>query len=848
MKEIQQDGFRFRAWKLSIVAGILISAFCLPIGIQADAVISTELTEKLAVDGEAEFFVVMSEKADLKHAYTLKTKLEKGWYVFNTLTEIADRSQAEVRKWLDENGYAYRPFWVSNKILVTGDLHAVTTLAARDDVSVLRLNQTYQAIDPKTNADAYDAPAGRAVEWNLLQIRADDVWSTWGITGSGIVVMGADTGVDWDHPALIDHYRGWDGAVADHNYNWFDATGTYPTVPDDGHGHGTHTVGTMVGDDGGANQIGVAPGAQWIGFKNMTNSGSGDDATFTKGFEWAIAPTDLNDANPNPVMAPHVINNSWGYWGGNDPEFEDETAACRAAGIMVEVSSGNEGSSCATLRSPSDYFDVFTTGSTDLGGGISGFSSRGPSDLYPDIEKPEVVAPGDDIRSSVPGGGYEGGWSGTSMAGPHTCGLAALIWSATPGLIGDITGTEYIIEQTAISTINGSCPPWINVPNNVYGWGEINCFAAVGTQYGTPIPTQAPTSTPTPVPTVPACAILVVDDDNNAPDVRSYFTDALTALGYFYNVYDVGTGSGNGPDAAWMGEHDAVVWFSGDAYGGPSAGPNSTDEGQLTTYLDGGGRLFLSSQDYLYDMTLTSFGSNYLGIASYDSDNGDATVKYGVSGDPVGHGLGPYTLSYPGTFTDYGDIVEPILAASTAFTSASGGGNNLDIDYSNGAYKTVFFGTSFVPVAENSAANGDELMQAIMTFLDICDQDTPTPMPTNTPTPLPTDTPVPPTDTPVPPTDTPTPLPTDTPIPPTDTPVPPTDTPLPCIHHGDVNFSDTHTAMDAQLTFLITVGVYTPNFDEACAADCNGDGSVTATDAQLIFGAVFGGSCVDPIS
>ncbi len=87
-----------------------------------------------------------------------------------------------------------------------------------------------------------------------------------GYTGQGMVVAGNDTGLYYQHPALIRQYRGCQDpptcSVIDHNFNWWDATGLYPTVPDDGHGHGTHTTGTMVGDDGAGNQIGMAPGAQ----------------------------------------------------------------------------------------------------------------------------------------------------------------------------------------------------------------------------------------------------------------------------------------------------------------------------------------------------------------------------------------------------------------------------------------------------------------------------------------------------------------------------------------------------------------------------------------------------------
>ena len=215
----------------------------------------------------------------------------------------------------------------------------------------------------------------------------------------------------------------------------------------------------------------------------------------------------------------------------------------------------------------------------------------------------------------------------------------------------------------------------------------------------------------------PLPCILLVDDDNDAPDTAPYFTAALDTLGYDYDVFD--TAGGGGPSAAELAGYSIVIWFSGDAYGG-TAGPNSSDETNLATYLDGGGKLFLSSQDYLYDMDLTPFGQTYLGIGSYTNDSGNATTKYGVSGDPIGGGLGPYALTYPSGFSDYGDIVNAASGASVAFRSASSGGNGLDIDKDGGDWQTVFFGTDWVPIYNNNAANGRQVLDRILTWFGGC--------------------------------------------------------------------------------------------------------------------------------
>ena len=131
------------------------------------------------------------------------------------------------------------------------------------------------------------------------------------------MVANIDTGVQYNHPALVNQYRGnLGGASFDHNYNWFDPSSVCPSpVPCDNNNHGTHTMGTMVGDDGGTNQIGVAPGARWIAAKGCeTNNCS--DAALLASAQWILAPTDLNGSNPRPDLRPDIVNNSWGGGGG----------------------------------------------------------------------------------------------------------------------------------------------------------------------------------------------------------------------------------------------------------------------------------------------------------------------------------------------------------------------------------------------------------------------------------------------------------------------------------------------------------------------------------------------------
>ncbi|MEV5766724.1 S8 family serine peptidase [Micromonospora sp. NPDC052213] len=104
-----------------------------------------------------------------------------------------------------------------------------------------------------------------APEWGVTKIGADKVWNEHHTRGEGVVVASLDTGVQFDHPALVNSYRGNGGGKAfDHAYNWFDPSGGCAAAPCDTQSHGTHTVGTTVGGDRAGNRIGVAPGATWI--------------------------------------------------------------------------------------------------------------------------------------------------------------------------------------------------------------------------------------------------------------------------------------------------------------------------------------------------------------------------------------------------------------------------------------------------------------------------------------------------------------------------------------------------------------------------------------------------------
>jgi subtilisin family serine protease len=296
------------------------------------------------------------------------------------------------------------------------------------------------------------------------------------------VVANIDTGVQYDHTALVNQYRGnLGGGSYDHNYNWYDPSNIcgYPSlIPCDNMGHGSHTMGTMVGDDGAGNQIGVAPGARWIAAKGCETDYCSDFALLASA-QWVLAPTDLSGGNPRPDLRPNVVNNSWGGGGGN-PWYQEMVQAWVASGIFPAFSNGNMGPGCGSSGSPGDYPESYSAGAFDINDTIAWFSSRGPS-AFGGI-KPNLAAPGVDVRSSVPYNDY-GYNSGTSMASPHVAGTVALMWSAAPALLGDIPSTRDLLDQTAIDTPDASCEPYPGADygdnNNVWGEGKLDAFVAV---------------------------------------------------------------------------------------------------------------------------------------------------------------------------------------------------------------------------------------------------------------------------------------------------------------------------------------------------------------------------------
>ena len=443
---------------------------------------------------EAEFMVILADQADLSGAALLPTKAEKNRFVRDALWNKKQTTQGSILTWLQNRKLEHRSYYIVNAVWVKGRYEDALALASRTDVARVEGNPQVRGLpeDVKESSAPSQPSAPNGIEPGISYTHAPSVWAE-GFTGQGIVVASADTGFRWTHNAIKPHYRGWDGVNADHDFNWHDSIhsgggicGHDSPAPCDDFFHGSHTLGTAIGDDGGVNQIGMAPGAQAIGCRNM-NVGVGQPSTYLECMEFFLAPYPVggDPSQGDPTKAPDVTINSWGCptsEGCSALTLQAGVEAQRAAGISMVVAAGNSGSSCSTVTDPPSLYDAsYTVGalntSTDT---IASFSSRGPVTVDGSMRiKPDICAPGTNTRSASNSSDTAYTFaSGTSMATPHIAGAVALLWSAHPELKNNPDATEPIINDTAVhisSTACGTSGP----PNNVYGWGRVDILAAV---------------------------------------------------------------------------------------------------------------------------------------------------------------------------------------------------------------------------------------------------------------------------------------------------------------------------------------------------------------------------------
>jgi subtilisin family serine protease len=365
-------------------------------------------------------------------------------------------------------------FWITNAVLLTvntdrvplSDVARIEGVEAVHENAEFTLDRGVSEGSPVLGAASDDVAAANSYTYGLEQINAPTAWGNYGTQGEGASVAVLDTGVDADHPDL---------SVA--KWQEFDSDGNpVDSQPNDGQGHGTHVSGTATGSANPAGDVpafGVAPNADLYGVKVLDDSGGGSFAQIIAGMQWAVQ----EDAD--------IISMSLGATGFYD-QMIDPVRNAHDAGTVVITSAGNSGD--GSSGSPGNVYDSIAVGASNSNQGIAGFSSgevvdtasdwsSAPDDWPSEYTVPTIAAPGVDTLSSVPGGGYDDTYSGTSMAAPHVSGAVALAESATNRSLAP-SEIEEALEATAFKPSDAPSPP--GERDTRYGSGIIDADALTG--------------------------------------------------------------------------------------------------------------------------------------------------------------------------------------------------------------------------------------------------------------------------------------------------------------------------------------------------------------------------------
>lgn len=445
------------------------------------AVITPELAQEIAVRTSGDEIPVIIQLADrVDHRpFALRDRRLRSNRLQRALKTKADQTQPPLRQQLERLGARkQRQLWLINSIATSIPVWAIDELARNPAVGRIQ----YDAIVPLgvTNKSAAVSTA-----WNLSAIHVEEVWAL-GQTGSGVVVANMDTGVDPSHPDLAGKWRGGSNS-------WFDPYLQHST-PYDFSGHGTQTMGLIVGGATSGTAIGVAPDARWIATKIYNDAGQGTLSNIHLAFQWLMDP----DGNPATIDAPDVVNASWGLAGGAigscNLEFNEDVHALNTAGIAVVFSGGNDGPADATSVSPANNPDGYSAGAVDQALAVASQSSRGASGCDGTIF-PRLAAPGVNVVSSdLSFGGLPiyASVSGTSFAAPHVAGSMALLAAAFPAA----TVAELEAALTATANDLGAAGA-----DNMFGYGLTNALAAYNLLAANTGAGRAPSITSSPVTT-----------------------------------------------------------------------------------------------------------------------------------------------------------------------------------------------------------------------------------------------------------------------------------------------------------------------------------------------------------
>jgi subtilisin family serine protease len=597
-----------------------------------------------------QYWIILQDQADTSNKIPNSRWAEKGWYVYNALTAKANATQKPLfaqLATLQQQGQVstVKSFWIINSIMVIGDLNSAQAMAADPAVRIVREPGQYHLLDspqgsvPSLSSQAeailHGALAGTksqpgftnplTIQHNISEVHAPEAWAL-GYDGTGVTVENMDTGVRWTHEALYSHYR---GVVAPpdpsniHDYNWFDGFNGLAEPGDDG-GHGTHTMGTIVGsqESGGTfGNIGVAKGAQWISVR-ICNHIYCDFQAILSGFQWTLAPTRVDGTEPRPDLRPRISSNSWGTSDCSGPVFQTAVTNWVNAGIFPDFANGNNGPGAGTVSALAAYADSWGTGALDTSGSnwaIADFSSRGPS-CWDGSIRPQAIAPGVQICSAYNTSDttYNCSLSGTSMSTPHIAGAVVILLQKNP----DLAVAQYMYALTSTAFFS---PTWGVQPNNDYGWGLIQIDAALNSipSGGTPVPTRTATNTVTGTP--PTATNTRTSTPTHTP------TPCQSALDYDHFETTGATIVPGTDDMGLYADDDAVLVnlpFSFTFYGSTFSTVSVTSNGQLD---------FVAVDPYGDINCMPDYYATYAILAHWDDLRTDG--QSGCSAYPTGCGV-----------------------------------------------------------------------------------------------------------------------------------------------------------------------------------------------------------------
>ena len=451
----------------------------------AEQKVEQAVWDAFAADEVVDVLVMFQQRADTKAAVkqnkqaakqegmsAYKQLQQQRSAVVTTLKNTAWSSQQDVKEYLAEQKKqgqvkAVNDYYIVNAISATVTEEVATELAAYPEVEAIQLNQSHQL--PKLEEKTLEESVA---EWNIDRIKAPAAWEK-EAKGDGAVVALIDTGIEWAHAALKTKYRGYQAETdtVDHTFSWFDTSGE-SAEPVDDNGSGTMMTGLVVGGDAD-NQIGVAPDAKFIGVKAF-HDGATTDADLLAAAEWVLAPVDA-EGNTRVDMAPDIVVNAWSMGPGENEWFRQAVQEWRHAGILPIFPTGNRSSSNkggeGSVEAPANYPESFAVGATDIGDVLSTISLLGPSP-YDEI-KPNMVAPGQAVKSSYVGGGYAVGNS-TGLAAAQVGGAAAILRAENPMI--SVDELEALLQETAKPLTDEAYP---TTPNHGYGYGLLDVHHAL---------------------------------------------------------------------------------------------------------------------------------------------------------------------------------------------------------------------------------------------------------------------------------------------------------------------------------------------------------------------------------